>query len=242
MLESALALITTVAVALVGLVARALLAVLIIALLILPLAVLIVGWEQARRLADRITGLRRVGHVFQRSGCYYTPGHLWLRPQPAGTVRVGLDDVAHRVLPDIGAVRFAEAGARLERGDPLAQIHCASGLLTLRAPVAGTLAAVNERVERQPDLLHADPYRRAWLVEMQPDDRSFERLPSGEAARRWLALEDARLTDFFERELGIAAADGGELILPPHVLLSPEQWRAVRAAFLPSVHGGTPVP
>jgi glycine cleavage system H protein len=233
MFETAIAFLATLAVALIGLAARALLAVLIIAALIVPLALLVVGWEQARRLADRIAGLRRVGHVFQRSGCYYTPGHLWLRPQPAGTVRVGLDDVAHRVLPDIGAVRFAGTGTRLESGDPLAQIHCASGVLTLRAPVAGTVATVNQRVERQPGILHADPYRRAWLVEMQPDDRGYEQLPSGEDARRWLAFEDARLTNFFERELGIAAADGGELILPPHVLLTPEQWRAARAAFLP---------
>lgn len=115
----------------------------------------------------------------------------------------------------------------------MARIHCASGVVTLRAPVAGTVAPVNDRLERQPSILHADPYRRAWLVDLEPDERDYEDLPSGEEARRWLAIEDARLTDFFERQLGIAAADGGEVLLPPHALLTHEQWQAARTAFLP---------
>lgn len=233
MLETAIAWLATVAVALVGLVARALLAVFIIGALVVPLALIVIGWEQGRRLANRLAGLRRVGHVFQRAGCYYSPGHLWLRPRRAGAVRVGVDDVAHRVLPDIGSIRLAAEGTHLDAGDPLARIDCASGTVTLRAPVGGTVASVNGRLERQPALLHADPYRRAWLVDLRPDDRGYEELPSGEEARRWLTIEDARLTDFFERELGIAAADGGELILPPRALLTPEQWQAARAAFLP---------
>ena len=192
------------------------------------------AWAWAGRLADRMSGLTRVGHVLWRRGCYYTPGHLWLRPRAAGAVRIGLDDVAHRVLPDIGSVRLPLAGARLQAGDPLGQIHCASGTVTLLAPVTGTVAAVNERLEREPSLLHADPYRRAWLVEMEPRDAAFRLLPSGERARRWLAREDARLTAFFEQQLGIAAADGGELLVPPHTLLTPAQWQAARSSFLPA--------
>jgi hypothetical protein len=81
-------------------------------------------------------------------------------------------------------------------------------------------------------LLHADPYRRAWLVEVRAADSSHESLPSGRRARAWLAREDARLTDFLEHQLGIAAADGGELMVPPHRLLSPAQWDAVMRGFL----------
>jgi glycine cleavage system H protein len=232
MFELTIVWLATLAVVLIGLVARALLAVLIIGAILVPLALLVLAWAWAGRLGDRLAGLQRVGHVVWRSGCFYTPGHLWLRPRHADTVRIGLDDVAHRVLPDIGAIRLALAGTSLEEGEPLGEIHCPSGVVTLRAPVTGTVAAVNARLERDPALLHADPYRRAWLVEMAPCDDAFRLLPSGEKARRWLAGEDARLTDFFEQQLGIAAADGGELIVPPHTLLTPEQWQAARAAFL----------
>ena len=81
-------------------------------------------------------------------------------------------------------------------------------------------------------MLHANPYRRGWLVEVQTDGSSHKSLPSGRRARAWLAREDARLTDFLEHQLGIAAADGGELMVPPHRLLSPAQWDAVLRGFL----------
>jgi glycine cleavage system H protein len=239
MLESALAGVAALAVVVVGLVVRALLAVLVIGALLVPLALLVLGWAWGGRVVDRLAGLQRLGHIRCRRGCYYTPGHLWLRPRAAGAVRVGLDDVAHRVLPDIASVRLPLPGARLAAGDPLGQIHCSSGVVTLRAPVAGTVAQVNERLAERPSLLHADPYRRAWLVDMEPRDDGYRSLPTGEPARRWLAQEDTRLTEFFEHQLGIAAADGGELIVPPHTLLTPEQWQAARSAFIES--GATPV-
>jgi glycine cleavage system H protein len=232
MLESALAGVATLAVLVIGLVARALLAVLVIGALIVPLALLVLGWAWGGRLVDRLAGLQRLGHVRWRRGCFYTPGHLWLRPRATGEVRVGLDDVAHRVLPDIASVTLPVPGERFEAGQALGQIHSSSGVVTLRAPVTGTVARVNERLADRPSLLHTDPYRRAWLVDMDPRDDGYRALPTGERARRWLALEDARLTEFFEHQLGIAAADGGELIVPPHTLLTPEQWQAARSAFI----------
>jgi glycine cleavage system H protein len=94
------------------------------------------------------------------------------------------------------------------------------------------VAAVNEAVREVPSLLHRDPYRRAWLVDVRPDGSDHTRLPSGRQARAWLAREDERLTRFLEHQLGIAAADGGDVMVPPHRLLSPEQWDAVRRGFL----------
>jgi hypothetical protein len=57
-------------------------------------------------------------------------------------------------------------------------------------------------------------------------------MPSGEAARSWLAAEGHRLNHFFETQLGIATADGGEWIAPPPTLLGDEQWKALEKAFL----------
>jgi glycine cleavage system H protein len=241
MLEAALAGVVTLAVFVAGLVARALLAVLVIGALLVPLAFVVLGWAWGTRLVDRLAGLQRLGHVRWRRGCYYTPGHLWLRPRKAGAVRVGLDDVAHRVLADIATVTLPQPGDRIDAGQPLGQIHCSSGVVTLRSPFGGIVAKVNERLATRPSLLHADPYRRGWLVDVAPQDDRYRGLPTGENARRWLSIEDARLTQFFEHQLGIAAADGGELLVPPHRLLTVEQWQAARLAFLDSGRADDPV-
>jgi glycine cleavage system H lipoate-binding protein len=184
-----------------------------------------------RRLGEGATGLRRVGHLRWRHGNYYAPGHLWIR-QLAGRLRVGLDDVAQRILPEIDTVTLPSPGTALKKGDVIGLIRSFSGTVALRAPVPGLVIAVNPAVQRTPSLLHADPYRRAWLVEVAPEGSEYRALPSGRRARAWLAREDGRLTDFFEHQLGIAAADGGELMVPPHRLLSAEQWAAVTREFL----------
>ena len=232
MLESTIALLQTALVFIAGLAIRALVAVTIIAAIALPIAGLLLAWKGVQRLGERASGLGRVGHLRWRRGNYYSPSHLWLRPRAAGHVRIGLDDVAQRVLPEIDNVTLTAAGTTVRKGDAIGLIRCFSGTVQLRAPLAGVVASVNDAVRRTPSLLHSDPYRRAWLVEVQAADSSHESLPSGRRARAWLAREDARLTDFLEHQLGIAAADGGELMVPPHRLLSPAQWDAVMRGFL----------
>ena len=67
---------------------------------------------------------------------------------------------------------------------------------------------------------------------MRPSGRDYEALPIGDRAREWMANEDRRLTEFFEHQLGLAAADGGALMVPSHRLLTPAQWEAVRESVL----------
>lgn len=232
MFETLIAWLATVAVVLVGLVARALVAVLIISAIVLPMAALLYMWKGATALGDRVSGLKRLGHLLWRRGCYYTPGHLWLKPTGDTAVRVGVDDLAQRVLPDVASVHFLDRGTAVRVGDAFGRVECAGGGVTLKSPIDGTIRAINERLLRRPAMLHSDPYRRAWMVEIEPADDRFKNFACGEDAQQWLEVEDQRLTRFFEQQLGVAAADGGELILPPHKLLSPWQWEAIRVGFL----------
>jgi hypothetical protein len=60
----------------------------------------------------------------------------------------------------------------------------------------------------------------------------YMRLLYGERARSWLREEGARLAQFLETELGVAAADGGEFLFPAPSFLSDAQWEALTGAFL----------
>ena len=232
MFETVIGLLQGITLFLGGLLARVLLAVLVIAAVVLPMAVALYLWKGYAWTAERALGLRRLGHLMWRRTCYYTPGHLWLRPTGARRLLVGLDDVAQRVLPDIAAVHLPAPGIAVRAGEPLGRIQCTSGALEIHAPVAGEIKAVNVELQRDPSLLHADPYRSGWMVELQPVDDQYRGFAFGEVARKWLVSEDLRLTSFFEQQLGVAAADGGELLLPPHKLLTPAQWESIRTSFL----------
>lgn len=232
MFETTIAWLSTVLVVLVGLVARVLLAVLVIAAVAVPLAGLIYLWKGTAAVMDRLTGIRRLGHVLWRRGCYYTPGHMWLKPEGGRILTVGMDDVAQRLLPDVRTVHLPVAGTRVAQGQPIGQIGCDGGAVVLRAPIAGVIRSVNARLMQEPYLLHDDPYRRGWMFELTPEDDSYKDFAGDKIAPKWLAAEDHRLARFFEHQLGIAAADGGDLVLPPHQLLTREQWEEVRSGFL----------
>jgi hypothetical protein len=98
--------------------------------------------------------------------------------------------------------------------------------------VTGTVVAVNDRLSRDPSLLNRDPYARGWLFAVATAGPAQSGIMEGMRARDWFSAETHRLTHFFERELGLAAADGGELVAPAPALLSEDQWHAVTQAFL----------
>lgn len=217
---------------LVGLVVRMAAAVALLGVLLVPVFAGVFLFYWLTLAYDGLVGIRHVGHLLWRRDSYYTPGHLWLRPMSPQTVRVGVDDIAQRLLGTVKSIELPEAGTHVRRGEPIADLLCGHDHVVLRAPIAGTIAAANPRLVNAPVLLHRDPYRRGWFVDIKPQEAGFDGFVAAGPARAWLANEEQRLTGFFERALGIAAADGGELIQTPPEALTEDQWIAIRAAFL----------
>ncbi|MBI5548330.1 MAG: hypothetical protein HY901_30990 [Deltaproteobacteria bacterium] len=153
----------------------------------------------------------------------YAPGHTFLRAAGA-RLRIGLDDLALRLLPG-AEVRGPDAGQELQAGDPLAVLRLGALEVPIPSPVPGKIVARNEA---------RDLRSAGWLVEIEPVGEAHRSLPKGEAARAWLTQEAGRLVSFAERELGIAAADGGEVTIRSLDSVPEEKWRALLKEFLKS--------
>ena len=216
----------------VGLAARALLLAAVLLAIGIPVLAAVYGWQGVVWMAGRVTGLHRDGELRWSDDCFYAPTHQWLRKVEAGILRMGFDDLAQRVLPDLTGLQVATVGTRVEAGRPMGVLYCGNVLVPLLAPVSGVIQAVNGRVLDRPDLLHQDPYRTAWVADVRPTGESYTHWPSAEKAHRWLTEESRRLTHLMEHEWGIAAADGGELLSEAHAELTPEQLDRVRRALL----------
>jgi glycine cleavage system H protein len=215
-----------------GLLVRFLIALAGLAVVVLPIVAVFMAVRYVREVRDRVHGLEHAGNVLAMRGLYYAPGHTWMKEESPSTVRVGLDDLARRLLTGIRELRIAEPGTDLRRGDTLAEVELDGRRTRIVAPVDATVVDVNDEVEQTPDLVQRDPYRKGWLAVLAPLGSEFRRMPIGESARHWLEQEDQRLNAFFEARLGAAAADGGEYVLPPPALLKPEQWDEVVHEFL----------
>jgi len=180
----------------------------------------------------RALGLTRVDGLMWRTGVYFSPGHSWLQPREAGTLRVGLDDLAQHVLARITEVMLPEPGRQIQAGEPVAVIRCGKRRAAIPAPVTGRVVAINSRLATNPAKVHNDPYAGGWLYAVQPENAAYARLPYGSESRDWFSREAIRLSQFFEHQLGMAAADGGELIAPGPSLLTELQWDEMTNSFL----------
>src|SRR5262245_24055401 len=73
----------------------------LLAVLLVPVLLGVFGYYWLSLGCDRLLALRRVGRLSWRRDSYYTPGHLWMRAMRNQVLRVGADDIARQVLPDI---------------------------------------------------------------------------------------------------------------------------------------------
>jgi glycine cleavage system H protein len=113
---------------------------------------------------------------------YYTAEHEWVRRRDEGTVRVGITDFAQSALGDIVFVQLPDVGAELTTGEPFGEVESTKSVSDLYAPLSGKVAAVNNDLEHNPQLVNADPYDAGWLMDIQVDESEIAALSSGVAA------------------------------------------------------------
>jgi glycine cleavage system H protein len=100
----------------------------------------------------------------------YTDQHEWALVQGAdGTstvVRVGITDHAQDALGDIVFVQLPAVGDEVTPGTAIGEVESTKSVSDVYAPVAGVVAAVNEKLADAPETINADPYGEGWLVEI----------------------------------------------------------------------------
>jgi glycine cleavage system H protein len=101
----------------------------------------------------------------------YTSDHEWVAPG-AGAVKVGITHFAQDALGDIVYVQLPEVGAAVTAGESFGEVESTKSVSEIYAPVSGVVAARNERLNDEPELINSDPYGDGWLVSIEPDEPS----------------------------------------------------------------------
>ena len=113
----------------------------------------------------------------------YTEDHEWVRAD-GDLVRVGITDFAQDALGDVVFVTTPEVGATVTAGTPMGELESTKSVADVVAPVTGTVEAINDRLDGEPELINADPYGDGWIAIVRPDaDDWRERLLSPAAYR-----------------------------------------------------------
>ena len=102
----------------------------------------------------------------------YTKTHEWVRLDKNGVATIGITDFAQEQLGDLTYVELPGVGDNVEAQSEVAVVESVKAAADIYAPVAGTIAEVNKKLEDQPELINSDPFGEGWIYKLRPDDAS----------------------------------------------------------------------
>lgn len=100
----------------------------------------------------------------------YAASHEWARLEEDGTVTVGISDHAQEALGDVVFVELPDVGASLAAGDEAGVVESVKAASDVYAPLGGTVVAVNELLEDEPETVNSDPYNDGWFYKLEGVD------------------------------------------------------------------------
>jgi len=101
----------------------------------------------------------------------YSEEHEWVKIE-GEKVRIGITDFAQAELGDIVFVELPEVGDELEADEPFGSVESVKTVSELYAPISGKVVEVNGELEDAPEFVNESPYEKAWMVVIEPSDKS----------------------------------------------------------------------
>jgi hypothetical protein len=128
----------------------------------------------------------------------YHRGHAWLKPLDDGTVAVGLDDLATRLVGRPDALDLPAVGARLAENGPAFRLSAGRARVRVASPVTGEVVELGSA-------------EKGFLLRVRPDGPLDARaLLTGREAAAFFAREMDRLQLAISGARGVPSlADGG---------------------------------
>ncbi len=113
----------------------------------------------------------------------YSTDHEWVRVE-GDTVTIGITEYAQDALGDVVFVEMPEPGAAVTAGATFSEVESTKSVSDIYAPVSGSISAVNEVLDSQPELLNSDPYGEGWICRITMTDAAeLDTLMDAEAYR-----------------------------------------------------------
>ena len=99
---------------------------------------------------------------------YERDGLVWVRPEPDGTLTLGITTIYTALTGRLSKVSAKPRGKAYDAGRALVLLESPKYFGPVRAPVAGVLEDVNREAVRQPKRITDAPYGDGWLVRFRP--------------------------------------------------------------------------
>lgn len=116
----------------------------------------------------------------------YAETHEWAALEQDNLVKVGITDFAQSELGDIVFIGLPEVGRTVSAKEQLAVVESVKTASDLYAPVSGTIEAINDAVQDEPEKVNEDAFG-TWLFCIRANDVSeLEQLLNAEAYQQMI--------------------------------------------------------
>lgn len=158
------------------------------------------------------------------------PGHTWARLEADGTVAVGLDDLARRLVKT-ERTHLPALGSHVSQGEPALALESGHRSVQALSPIDGTVVAVHAEGSSA-----EGAYEEGWLFKVKPRRLSanLRQLYKGASARRLLDEASALLMARAAPEFGAVLQDGGTPVNGIAEAIAGDKWDALASEILRS--------
>lgn len=115
-----------------------------------------------------------IGEFAIPGGVFLSEGHTWASVTQDGTVRIGLDDFAKKLIGKIDDVEFPNLGMTITKGQQLFSIKQGKKSIQFNSPVSGQVAKVNQTVMDNIGNLEFSTYGNNWICTIDADKLDIE--------------------------------------------------------------------
>ena len=95
----------------------------------------------------------------------YTSDHEWVNVD-GDVATVGITDFAQGELGDIVFIEFPVLNSTVDKGQSAGTIEAVKTVADLYMPFSGTVIAVNENLDNNPEAVNDTPYDDGWMIKI----------------------------------------------------------------------------
>ena len=104
------------------------------------------------------------------SGVRYTKDHEWILMEDGDVGAIGITDYAQDQLGELVYVELPALEDSVDAGGEVVVIESVKAAGEVKAPVSGTVVAINEVLVDEPEKVNNDPMGEGWFIKLKIND------------------------------------------------------------------------
>lgn len=165
-------------------------------------------------------------------GVFISEGHTWASVAQDGSVRIGIDDFAKKLIGEIDDIEFPNLGMNISKGQPLFSIKQKNRIVKFNSPLSGIVAKINHELKEELHSLNYSVYEKNWICTIDADKLDSE-LPKLKIGKNAVEFYQNEIDKFLKEMKNILKDDtkSDELIWGEINNLEEKNWYYITSEF-----------